>query len=431
LVGLLLSFCHGLFGKMSEWRRAIINLNRFRAALPLDDRAILYSTAFLRALATGMMGVLLGIYLARLRFEPGAIGLVISVGLAGAVCAVLLVTLMGDRLGRRRLLLGLTLLGAAGGLAAAAASSTLIVGLAAFVGMINGQGRDRGPALVLEQAMLPATTDDAGRTRAFAWYNLLQDIGHALGSLLAGLPALLRQAGGVGELASFQWSVAAYAALFLGAVVLYARLSLAVEAPASGQPMPLSPASRRVLWRISSLFALDSVAGGFIGSALLSYFFFERFGAGELVIAGLFFAARLANAISHLAAAWLAVRIGLVNTMVFTHIPSSLLLVTVAVAPNFWVAAALFLLREGLVEMDVPTRQSYVMAVVRPEERTFASGVTHLVRLGGWAVAPAFAGLLMQGVALSVPLVIGAALKITYDVLLYRAFRGISPPEEG
>ncbi len=409
----------------------MINLNRFRAAFPLNDRAILYSTAFLRALATGMMGVLLGIYLARLRFEPGVIGLVISVGLAGAVCAVLLVTFAGDRFGRRRLLLGLTLLSAAGGLAAAIAASPLVVVLAAFVGMINGQGRDRGPALVLEQAMLPATAVDAGRTRAFAWYNLLQDMGHALGSLLAGLPALLRQAGGVGEVASFQWSVAAYAVLFLAALALYRRMSPAVEAPASDRPAPLSPATRRVLWRISSLFALDSVAGGFIGSALLSYFFFERFGASELVIAVLFFAARLANAVSHLGAAWLAARIGLVNTMVFTHIPSSLLLATVAVAPTFWVAAGLFLLREGLVEMDVPTRQSYVMAVVRPEERTFASGVTHLVRLGGWAVAPAFAGLLMQGVALAVPLVIGAALKIAYDVMLYRAFRGIRPPEEG
>jgi MFS family permease len=148
------------------------------------------------------------------------------------------------------------------------------------------------------------------------------------------------------------------------------------------------------------------------------------------VIAVLFLGARGMNAISHLGAAWLAKRIGLVNTMVFTHIPSSLLLVTVAFAPNFWVAAVLFLLREGLVEMDVPTRQSYVMAMVRPEERTFASGVTHLVRLGGWAVAPSFAGFLMQFLTLSTPLFIGAGMKIAYDVMLYRAFRGLKPPEE-
>ena len=192
----------------------------------------------------------------------------------------------------------------------------------------------------------------------------------------------------------------------------------------------LPPRSRRVLWRISALFAIDAVAGGFLGSALLSYFFFERFAVNEAWIGGLFFLARIMNAASHLGAAWLAKRIGLVNTMVFTHIPSSLLLVTVAFAPSFGIAAVLFLLREGLVEMDVPTRQSYIMAVMPAEARTFAAGVTQLVRMGGWAIAPSFAGWLMQGVALATTLYIGAAMKIGYDVLLYFAFRGVKPPEE-
>jgi len=172
------------------------------------------------------------------------------------------------------------------------------------------------------------------------------------------------------------------------------------------------------------------VAGGFLGTALLAYFFYHRFGTGEAAIAMLFFLARAANAFSHLAAAWLAARIGLVNTMVYTHIPSSLLLMTVPFAPSFAVAAALFLLREILVEMDVPTRQSYVMAMVLPEERTLASGMTHLVRMGGWAVAPFFAGFLMQGLALATPLFIGAGLKIVYDVALYRSFRHLKTPEE-
>lgn len=163
---------------------------------------------------------------------------------------------------------------------------------------------------------------------------------------------------------------------------------------------------------------------------MLSFFFFERFRVSEGVIGTLFFGARLMNAASHLGAAWIAARIGLVNTMVFTHISSRLLLVTVAFAPSFTVAAALFLLREGLVEMDVPTRQSYVLAVVRPEERTFASGITNLVRLAAWAVAPAFAAALMSGDSLYLPLVIGAGMKISYDLLLWRAFRSIPPPEE-
>jgi MFS family permease len=395
----------------------------------IHDRRILYATAFLRALATGMMGVLLGIYLARMAFTPSQIGLVISVGMAGATLAALLVTLAGDHLGRRRLLFWLALMSALGGAVLALYSSPITIGIAAFVGMLNGMGRDRGAALVLEQAIIPSTVSDQERTRAFAWYNLLQDVGHGVGGLLAALPALLRAAG-VGDLTSFQAVVILYAILLLVSAVLYLRLSAQAEAPLQLPRLVVSPHSRKVLLRISLLFGLDSVAGGFVGTALLSYFFYERFGVSESLIAVLFFGARGMNAISHLGAAWLVRRIGLVNTMVFTHIPSSLLLVTVAFAPNFWVAAVLFLLREGLVEMDVPTRQSYVMAVVRPEERTFASGVTHLVRLGGWAVAPSFAGVLMQFATLSTPLLIGAAMKIAYDVMLYRAFIGLKPPEE-
>jgi MFS family permease len=203
-----------------------------------------------------------------------------------------------------------------------------------------------------------------------------------------------------------------------------------VTAGGASQRVRLQPESRRLLVRIASLFAVDSLAGGFLTTALLSYFFFERFGASEGWIALLFFGARILNALSHLAAAWLARRIGLVNTMVFTHLPSSLLLVTVALAPNFPVASILFLLREGLVEMDVPTRQSYVLAVVAPEERTVASGITNLVRVAAWAVGPAIAGVLMGGDAIWLPLVVGAAMKIAYDLLLWKAFRGVRPPEE-
>jgi predicted MFS family arabinose efflux permease len=195
-------------------------------------------------------------------------------------------------------------------------------------------------------------------------------------------------------------------------------------------PRPLSPSSRRALGRICALFALDSLGGGFLTTALVTYFFFERFGAGEGVVALLFFGARLANVVSHFAAARLAQRFGLLNTMVFTHAPSSLLLVSVAFAPSFPVAALLFLLREGLVEMDVPTRQSYVMALVEPTERARASGVTNLVRMAAWPVSSLLGGLLMARTSLAAPLVIGAAMKLVYDVLLYRAFRRVRPPEE-
>jgi MFS family permease len=396
----------------------------------VSDRRLLFASALLRSTGTSLVGVLLGLYLARRALSASELGLVLSAGLFGAAAAAAVVTLIGDRLGRRATLVGLALLGAAGTLTVTLCSHPLALAAAAFAGMLNGMGRDRGAALVLEQAILPSTGTDSQRTLGFAWYTALQDAGHAAGALLAGFPLLLRQWAGLNELDSLRAVLAANAGLLLCTAGIYARLSPATEAPQQVQRQPLSPQSRSALWKLSALFGLDSLAGGFLTSAMLSYFFATRFGASESAIGLLFFGARLANAASHLGAAWLARRIGLVNTMVFTHIPSSVLLATVAFAPSFGVAAVLFLLREGLVEMDVPTRQSYVMAVVRPEERTFAAGITNLVRLGGWALAPGFAGLLMQGTSLVAPLVAGAGMKVAYDVMLYAAFRKTRPPEE-
>jgi MFS family permease len=394
------------------------------------DRNLILVAAFLRALATGLIGVLLGLHLARLDFDAGRIGLVVSAGLSGAALATFVTTAAADRIGRRKFLLLLGLLGAAGGLTIAFASSFSLIAAAAFLGMLNGMGRDRGASLVLDQAILPSTTTDAGRTRAFAWYNLLQDAGHALGALLAALPALAGQVTDGGGGSGLRTAILLYAGLIAFTALLALGLSGSVEAARVKPAREISPKSRRVLVRISALFALDSFGGGFLTTALLSFFFHERFGAGPATLGALFFGARVANAISHLLAARLASRVGLVNTMVFTHLPSSLLLMTVPFAPNFLVASILFLIREGMVEMDVPTRQSYVMAMVLPEERTLASGVTHLVRMAMWAVAPAFAGLFMREGALWLPLAAGAALKIAYDILLYRSFRNLKPPEE-
>jgi MFS family permease len=397
--------------------------------ITVNDRSLLYFSTFSRALATGMMGVLLGIYLAKVGLDIASIGLIISTGLLGAAVATLVVTLVGDRWGRRRALLLLTLLSIAGGIMAALVTTKLLLSIAAFLGMLNGMGRDRGASLVLEQAILPQTVTDQDRTQVFAWYNLLQDIGHALGGLLAGIPTLLRLVG-VEEETAFRFTMLLYASFYGPVFLAYLRLSTITTVVPSPKRFVLSPSSRVILTKISALFAVDSLAGGFVGTALVSFYFYARFGVNEAVLGILFLGARLANAGSHLGAAWLAKRIGLVNTMVFTHIPSSLLLMTVTIAPNFGIAAILFLLREGLVEMDVPTRQSYVMAVVQPEERTFASGVTHLVRMGGWAIAPSIAGWLMQTVAPAIPLIIGATMKIGYDILLYSAFKTIKPPEE-
>ncbi len=397
----------------------------------MSDRTLLYAAAFLRSLATGVVGVLIGIYLARIGLDPAATGVVVAAGLAGVAASALIVTLFGERMGRRRSLVVVSLAAAGGGLAMLLVSDIFPITAAAFLGMINGMGRDRGASVVIDQAILPATLPDEKRTSAFAWYNVTQDAGHALGGLLAAAPTLLSGVFAFEETTALRLTLAGAACLPLVTAILCARLSPAIEIPRpAARRARVTPESRRILWKISALFAVDSLAGGFLTTALLSFFFYERFGAGEGTIGLLFFGARVANAASQLGAAWLAGRFGLVNTMVFTHIPSSVLLATVPFAPSFPVAAALFLLREGLVEMDVPTRQSNVMAVVRPEERTIASGVTHLVRLASWAAAPAFAGLLMKGLSLGAPLFVGAGMKIAYDVLLYAAFRGRRPPEE-
>jgi MFS family permease len=395
----------------------------------VTDREILYVAALVRAMATGFIGVVLGLHLAAGGMDAETAGLIVAAGLAGAASATAAATLVADRIGRRRFLVVLALLGGAGAVVVALVHSPLALAAGAFVGMVNGMGRDRGAALVLEQAALPATVMDSQRTQTFAVYNVLQDVGHALGALAAGLPELLA-VDPAAEGRALQIGVLAYAAAAVLPLLLYLRLSPAVEHGAGKLPRPASPQTRRVLGRIAGLFFIDSFGGGFLTATLITWFFAARFGVDGRSLGPLFFVARLANAGSHLLAAWLARRIGLVNTMVFTHIPSSLLLVTVAIAPSFEVAAALFLLREGLVEMDVPTRQSYVMALVQPHERTLASGVTHLVRLAGWAIAPAFAGLLMTQASLVLPLVIGAGLKILYDLLLYAGFRRLKPPEE-
>jgi predicted MFS family arabinose efflux permease len=305
-------------------------------------------------------------------------------------------------------------------------ASILII---SFLGMVNGMGKERGAAVALESAALPQTATEADRTKVFAWYNVVIDVGHGLGAAVGALPALLQQ-NGLAELESYRLTLGAYGAFMTLALLATLMLSKSVELGERKQAAALSPASKKIVLGFAALSWLDSFGSGFIAGSILSVWISETYHVGVEAIGALYLAGNIANAVSHFGAAWLSKKIGLVNTMVFTHIPSSLLLVTVPFAPNFPVAALLFLLREGLVEMDVPTRQSYVMAVVRAEERTIASGITHLVRLGSWAVAPAFAGVMMRGLALGTPLFVGAGMKIGYDLLLYAAFRRHRPPEE-
>jgi MFS family permease len=399
-----------------------------------NDRLLIYGAALLRGLAAGAISVLAAVYLAKRGFDEAALGVVLSAGMAGVLAGTIFGTYFADKVGRRKSLVTLALLAAIGGALLVVTDTLWAAALTAFFGMLNTQGSDRGAAQALEQAILPATTTDADRTQVFARYNAIADVGGAAGALLAALPALLRDRLQVPELHAYDATVLVYAALILIVAVLYARLSARVESAPVPSLADLAhdapPSIRRQVRKFAGLAAIDAVGGGFIGSALIAYFLYARFGVNEAELALLFVVARLVTVVSHFVAAWLARRIGLVNTMVFTHIPSSLLLLTLPIAPTFGVAAVLFILREGLSEMDVPTRQSYLMAIVPSHERAWAAGISQLARAAGRMVSPALAGAAMQAGALWLPLAAGAAIKIVYDLLLWRAFRQIKPPEE-
>jgi len=400
--------------------------------MPLNrDALLLYAAAFLRSACAGLTGVAAAIVLKERSLSVSQAGYVIGAGLAGAAIATAAVSAWADALGRRRTLALLAVMTTAGYVTLATSHHFILLLCLSCLGMVNAMGRDRGAAAALEQAILPQTTVPARRTWTFAWYNVVLDAGQTAGSAAAALPILLAGAWGVRVAAAHAWAFAACGMAVFATTAAYAALSPRIEAAAVPEPPQVAMlATATVLRRLVLLFGLDSLGSGFLNSALLAYWFFERYAMSEAHVALLFAAARLLNALSHLLAAWLSRRIGLLNTMVATHLPSSLLLMSAPLAPTAAGASALFLAREALVEMDVPTRQSYMMAIVPPDRRTLVSGVTNVTRLIGWATGPLIAGLMMQGVASASPLIVGGSLKILYDVLLYRAFHAVKAPEE-
>jgi predicted MFS family arabinose efflux permease len=395
---------------------------------------VIYMAGFLRSLGVGLLGVVLAVYLSRVGVSATGIGLVIGAGLLGACVATAAVAWGSVRIGYRASLVTLSLLAALGGCALAILPSFPLLLFLAFVGMVNGMGTDRSAAFALEQAIIPALVPDRARTWGLSWYNVLLDSGGALGALGAGLPLALSNWLHVGLVAGYRYLFVAYGVANVGSSVLYVLLGVDAgyrHPTPSGTAEPSASAlSRSTVHRIAALFAIDAFGGGFLADALVSYWFFHRFGLAEQTLGLLFFVVHILNAASHLGAAWIAERIGLVNTMVFTHLPSSLFLIAVPFAPSSKWAIVLFLLRESLVEMDVPTRQSYVAALVRPDERAYASGITNITRTGAWAAASAISGLLMQRLEFSAPLFLGGTLKIAYDILLFRNFRHVKAPEE-
>ncbi len=395
--------------------------------------ARVYWAAGLRSAATGLTGVLLGLVLAERGFEASIIGVVVGAGLAGGAVATALVAWQGDRLGRRAPLMVATALTVLGYGAVALGPSAALLTLGAFVGMLNGFGRDRGPAQTLDLAVLADAVPPTDRTRVYSRYTFIQDVAGAVGALGAAAPTVLSSNADIPLGTAYRAVMFGLAVVSTLPLALYGGLHPAItEAEPAGRrdSVPRDPVVRRRVGSLAALTALDSVGGGFLAGAILSYWFFRRFGLAPEALGALFFAARVLNALSYLAAERLARRFGLVRTMVFTHLPSSALLLAVPLVLSPWAAMGLFLAREALVQMDVPTRQSYVAAVTPPAARTFALGLTGVVRSAGWAVGAPLAGLAMSAVGIAAPLYGGAGLKILYDLALFRAFRHVHPPEE-
>jgi MFS family permease len=393
------------------------------------DAKVLLFTRTARSLSDGFVSVLLASYLAQLGFSGVRVGAVATATLLGTAVATLIVGAVTNRLGRRRVLLVATLLAAATGVAFAASSEFVPVLLIAIVGTLNPTAGDVSVFLPVEQAILPQTVEASERTRLFARYNLAGALASATGALLAAAPAVLHRWFGWEQLSVMRGMFVLYSSLALVNLAAYRTLSPAVETRATAGNAPLHR-SRGVVIRLSGLFAIDAFAGGFIAQSILALWLFRRYGLSVDQAAVIFFVAGILTAFSFLVAARVAARFGLINTMVFTHLPSNILLILVALMPNVWLAVAMLLARQSLSQMDVPTRQSYVMAVVDENERAAAASVTAVARSLSTSGSPVLAGALLSVATFGWPLVIAGALKSTYDLLLLVQFRSIKPAEE-
>lgn len=389
------------------------------------DGRLLLTARGLRMFSYGFLSVLLALYLSGIGYSAAQIGLLFTVALAGGAATTLGFSLLADRWGRRRALVASALLMAAAGVALAGRGSFVLLLPLAFVGGLSPSGQDVGPFQSLEQAALSQALPEPSRVMPYAWYNLIGTFAVALGALAAGaIPAALGRAGWA-PLAAQQALLWLFSAIGVALAWMYVLLSPAVETPPRRGARAGLHRSRSIVLRLSALFGLDALAGGLVIQSLVAFWFHERFGLGLEQLGPLFFGTNVLSALSYLLAAPLAERFGLLNTMVFTHLPSNLLLALVPLMPTWPLAAVALLARHSLAQMDVPTRQAYTMVLVAPEERAAAAGVTNAVRPIAASAAPAISGLAFQAAAIGLPFVLAGALKVVYDLLLWVTFRGV------
>ena len=399
------------------------------------DFQILFITRIARMFAYGFLSVVLALYLEQLGFSTFLIGVILSLTLIGDTLMSLAMTTTADRVGRKRMLIGGGLLMLFAGVVLAFTHNLALLLTAAIIGVISPSGYEVGPFFAIEQAALSQTTSGGQRTRVLAWYNLAGSFATALGALSGGEISSVLQKAGVTPLNSYRVVLLGYAAIGALLCMLFTLLTAAVESPAP-EASSLKRRfglhrSRVVVLKLTALFGLDSFGGGFVVQSIMALWMHLRFGVNPETLGEIFFGANILAGFSSLAAAWVADRIGLINTMVFTHLPSNLLLMAVPLMPNLPLAVTLLLLRFSISQMDVPTRQSYTMAVVAPDERSAAAGITGIARTVGSAISPALAGSLLSHPAFfGVPFLAAGGLKVVYDLLLYRSFRHLKAPEE-
>jgi MFS family permease len=401
------------------------------------DIRLLFATRILRMFGYGFLAVVLVLYLASIGLSGGEVGLLLALTLLGDAAVSLWLTTHADRVGRRRVLLAGAILMLVAGLAFVATPVFAVLVIAATIGVLSPSGNEVGPFLAVEQASLSQLIPGSRRTGVFAWYQLAGSFATAAGTLAGGALSQVALDRGAAASDAYRLVIIGYALVGVVLALLFTRISPGVEVPPSQvadqtirDRLGLHQ-SRGVVLRLSALFALDAFAGGFAIQSFIAYWFHVRYGVDPAALGLLLSGANVLAGFSALAAAPLAVRFGLIRTMVFTHLPSNVLLMLVPLMPSLPLAGAMLLARFAISQMDVPTRQSYTMAIVAPDERSAAAGVTGIARSLGVAASPLIAGPLFATAALaSLPFLISGGLKIVYDLLLYRSFVRLPPPEE-
>jgi MFS family permease len=395
------------------------------------DARLLFVTRCVRLFAYGFLSVIFVLYLRAAGLSEAQTGLLLTMTLLGDTAISLGLTTTADRIGRRVMLIAGAGLMVLAGIVFALTRDFWWLFAAATIGVISPTGGEVGPFLSIEQAALSQTVPEHHRTEVFAWYNLVGSIATAAGALTGGGVTQLLQAWGIQGADSYRPLIIGYAVFGVVLAVLFLRLSSSAEPVTEGATPPASLArsrfglhsSLRVVLKLSGLFAMDSFGGGFVIQSIVAYWFYLRFAVEPATIGAIFFGANVVAGVSALSAAWVARRIGLVKTMVFTHLPSNVLLILVPLMPNLPLAILVLLLRFSISQMDVPTRQAYTMAIVTDSERSAAAGVTGVARSLGGAVSPLLAGIFVASPLLaSAPFFLAGAIKILYDVLLYRSF---------